>query len=87
MGEPVAALAADHPETCRRALALIDIEYEVLKPLTHAEDAIAGSFPPIHPDGNIIRHQRIVRGDQSATGPIIVEGEYEIGMQDKHSWD
>lgn len=83
MGEPVAAVAADHPETCRRALALIDIEYEVLKPLTNAEDAIAGSFPPIHPDGNIIRHQRIIRGDQQATGPIVVEGEYEIGMQDQ----
>ncbi|KRO43405.1 MAG: xanthine dehydrogenase subunit D, partial [Acidimicrobium sp. BACL17 MAG-120823-bin42] len=83
MGEPVAAIAADHPETCRRALALIDIAYEVLKPLTNAEDAIAGSFPPIHPDGNIIRHQRIVRGDQHATGAIIVEGEYEIGMQDQ----
>ena len=28
MGEPVAAVAADHPETCRRALAAIVVEYE-----------------------------------------------------------
>jgi len=83
MGEPVAAVAADHPETCRRALALIVVIYEVLAPLTNPEDAIAGSFDPIHPDGNVIRHQRIIRGDQNISGPIVVEGEYVIGMQDQ----
>jgi len=83
MGEPVAAVAADHPETCRRALTLITVVYEVLKPLTEPEDAIAGSFAPIHPDGNVIRHQRIIRGEQSITGPFVVEGEYVIGMQDQ----
>ncbi|MEI8069728.1 MAG: xanthine dehydrogenase subunit D [Actinomycetota bacterium] len=83
MGEPVAAVAADHPETCRRALALIVVVYEVLAPLTNPEDAIAGSFEPIHPDGNVIRHQRIIRGDQNISGPIVVEGEYVIGMQDQ----
>ena len=83
MGEPVAAVAADHPETCRRALALIVVIYEVLAPLTNPEDAIAGSFEPIHPEGNVIRHQRIIRGDQNISGPIVVEGEYVIGMQDQ----
>jgi len=83
MGEPVAAVAADHPETCRRALSLITVVYEVLTPLTDPEDAIAGSFDPIHPDGNIIRHQRIICGDQTITGAVVVEGEYVIGMQDQ----
>lgn len=82
-GEPVAAVAADHPETARRALAAIRVEYEILRPLVDAEDAIAGSFPAIHPDGNVIRRQRIVRGDQGFTGDIVVEGIYEIGMQDQ----
>ena len=63
MGEPVAAVAADHPETCRRALAAIEVDYEVLEPLTDAEEAIAGTRDPIHPDGNTLRHQRIVHGD------------------------
>jgi len=83
MGEPVAAVAADHPETCRRALALINVVYEVLNPLTDPEDAVSGAHDPIHPDGNVIRHQRIIRGAQKATGPIVVEGEYVIGMQDQ----
>src|SRR6185436_5620878 len=82
VGEPVAAVAADHPETCRRALAAIVVDYEVLEPLLDPEAAIDGSHPPIHPDGNLIRHQRIVCGDQSVVGDVVVEGTYEIGMQD-----
>jgi len=83
VGEPVAAVAADHPETCRRALAAIVVEYEVLAPLVDPERAVDGSHPSIHPDGNVIRHQQIVRGDQTIDGPVIVEGTYQVGMQDQ----
>ena len=83
MGEPVAAVAADHPETARRALRAIVVEYDVMKPLTDPEEAIAGNHPPIHPDGNVFRHQRIIRGDQSLVGDVVVEDTYEIGMQDQ----
>jgi len=83
MGEPIAAVAADHPETCRRALAAIVVEYEVMTPLVDAELAIIPTTPPIHPDGNLIRHQRIIHGDSNATAEIIVEGNYTIGMQDQ----
>lgn len=83
MGEPIAAVAADHPETCRRAMAAIKVTYEVLTPLIDPEQALLKSTSPIHPDGNIIRHQRIVCGDQNATGPHVVEGTYVIGMQDQ----
>jgi xanthine dehydrogenase D subunit len=83
VGEPIAAVAADHPETCRRALAAIVVDYEVLEPLLDPEAAVDGRHPPIHPDGNLIRHQRIVCGDTGATGAVVVEGTYEIGMQDQ----
>lgn len=83
MGEPVAAVAADHPETARRALQAIVVEYEVMTPLSNPQDAIDGSRPPIHPDGNIIRHQRIIRGNQSIIGDVVVEDTYDIGMQDQ----
>ena len=82
-GEPIAAVAADHPETCQRALAAIKVIYEVLTPVTDPEDCIAGVAEQIHPDGNIFRHQRIISGDTSIEGVIQVEGEYEIGMQDQ----
>jgi CO/xanthine dehydrogenase Mo-binding subunit len=73
VGEPVAAVAADHPETCRRALDAIVVEYDVLEPLLDPELAITGQHPPIHPDGNVIRHQRILSGDADATGDVVVE--------------
>jgi xanthine dehydrogenase D subunit len=80
-GQAVAAVAADHPETARRACEAIIVEYEVLEPLTDPERAIEA--PPIHPDGNVFRHQRIERGDAGATGDVVVEGTYDIGMQDQ----
>ena len=83
VGEPIAAVAADHPETCRRALAAIVVEYELLEPVLSAESVIDGSAPDIHPRGNVLRHQRIVCGDPAATGPVVVEGTYVIGMQDQ----
>lgn len=83
VGEPVAAVAADHPETCRRALEAIVVEYEVLEPVLDPEAVVAGTAPPIHPNGNVLRHQRIVHGDPDATADVVVEGTYEIGMQDQ----
>ena len=83
VGEPIAAVAADHPETCRRALEAIRVEYEPLPTLTDPLRAADPATAPIHPRGNVLRHQRIRRGDPDATGPIVVEGTYEIGMQDQ----
>jgi len=80
-GEPVAAVAADHPETARAALDAILVDYEGLEPLVDPEKAL--DAPPIHPDGNLFRHVRIRHGDPDATGDVVVEGNYEIGMQDQ----
>lgn len=82
-GEPIAAVAADHPETCKRALAAIKVVYEILTPVTNPQDCVSGVAPQIHPQGNVYRHQRIITGDQSIVGDVIVEGTYEIGMQDQ----
>jgi len=83
MGEPIAAVAADHPETCRRAIEAIAVRYEVLEPLVDPERSLDPTVPSIHPDGNVFRTQRIIRGDQTVTGEVQVEGTYEIGMQDQ----
>ena len=80
-GEPVAAVAADHPETARRALGAIRVDYEPADGIFDPEAAILGA--PIHPRGNVFRHLPIRRGDPRATGPIVVEGTYEVGMQDQ----
>jgi xanthine dehydrogenase D subunit len=80
-GEPIAAVAADHPETARRAADAIVVTYEVTTPLVDAEVAIEA--PAIHPDGNVVRHLVIRHGDPTVTGDVIVEGTYDVGMQDQ----
>ncbi|NIH81875.1 xanthine dehydrogenase subunit D [Amycolatopsis viridis] len=82
-GEPVALVAADHPETARRAAARIRVDYEVLDPVTDAEQAVRGDGPKVHPNGNVVRHVPIRRGDPSATAEVVVSGVYEVGMQDQ----
>ncbi|MBL1068486.1 xanthine dehydrogenase family protein molybdopterin-binding subunit [Streptomyces sp. 7-21] len=79
-GEPVAAVAADHPETARLAAAAIAVEYEVLEPVSDPEKSFEAE--PLHPDGNLIRHIPLRHGDPTATGEVIVEGLYRIGRQD-----
>ncbi|PWI45276.1 xanthine dehydrogenase family protein molybdopterin-binding subunit [Streptomyces sp. ICBB 8177] len=79
-GEPIAAVAADHPDTARLAAAAIVVEYEVLEPVTDPETAFEA--PPLHPDGNLIRHIPLRCGDPEAVGEVIVEGLYRVGRQD-----
>jgi xanthine dehydrogenase D subunit len=82
VGEPVACVAAEHPEIARRACAAIVVDYEVLEPVTDPEAAIHG--PPIHADGNVFRHLVVRKGDVDANvGPVVIEGTYEVGMQDQ----
>ncbi len=82
-GEPVALVAADHPETARRAMKRIKVSYEVLEPVTDSEKAVAGEGAELHPGGNVVRHAKIRRGDQSLGADIVVSGVYEVGMQDQ----
>ncbi|WP_035793459.1 xanthine dehydrogenase family protein molybdopterin-binding subunit [Kitasatospora mediocidica] len=79
-GEPVAAVAADHPDTARLAAASIVVEYEVLDALTDPEQAFHA--PPLHPDGNLFRHLPLRSGDPEVVGEVIVEGLYQVGRQD-----
>lgn len=96
-GEPVAVVAADHPETARRAAAKIKVEYRELPVVTDEASALAPDAVLVHenredhhahhvPHPNIVHRQPIVRGDVAAArerADVIVEGEYTFGMQDQ----
>ncbi|MFI1737811.1 xanthine dehydrogenase family protein molybdopterin-binding subunit [Streptomyces sioyaensis] len=96
-GEPVALVAADHPETARRAAAKIKIEYRELPVVTDEASATAEGAPLVHenrsdhhighvPHPNIVHRQPIIRGnaDEAAKkADVIVSGEYVFGMQDQ----
>ncbi|GAA2247689.1 oxidoreductase [Streptomyces ruber] len=96
-GEPVAIVAADHPETARRAAARIRVGYRELPVITDEASATAPDAVLLHedrtdhhaahvPHPNILHRQPIVRGDVAEArrrADFVVEGEYVFGMQDQ----
>jgi xanthine dehydrogenase D subunit len=82
-GEAVALVAADHPETARRAAARIKVDYEELPAVTDARQALSPDAPRLHPNGNLVRHVPIRVGDPEATADIVITGDYQVGMQDQ----
>jgi len=82
-GEPVALVAADHPEVARRAAKKIVVDYEVLDPVTDAVAALDDAAPRLHPQGNLLRHLKIRKGDPEPAAEVVVTGTYTVGMQDQ----
>lgn len=74
-GQPVALVAADDPEIARLAVEAIDVEYEALTPLTDPEEADAVD--------SVFHRLSCLRGPQDLRGSVVVEGYYEVGMQDQ----
>ena len=66
-GEPVALVAAEHPEQARRAAELIRVDYEPLAPIADAETATEQE--PLHPDRPTMGH-----GYRDDPRPNIVRG-------------
>ncbi len=82
-GEPVALVAADHPEVARLAASKIVVDYEVLDPVTDPVAALEPGAPGLHPGGNLVRHLKIRKGSPAPAADVVVTGRYEIGMQDQ----
>ena len=82
-GEPVALVAADHPEIARQAAKKIVVDYEVLTPVTDARRALDAGAPRLHERGNLVRHLKIRKGDPEPAADVVVAGTYHVGMQDQ----
>ncbi len=93
-GEPVALVAAEHPEQARRAAERIIVDYEPLEPVADMERAT--EHVDLHPEKptrghgyreddrpNVVRHMVIRHGDPDTAGDVSVEGVYEVGIQDQ----
>jgi len=94
VGDRVAVVAADTPRLARRALRLIDVEYEVLPHVLDGEAARASGSPVIHdePDTegiynvehNIVHHIEADEGDadeQWSKADLVFEREYRTSQQ------
>ena len=63
VGDVLAAVVADSKSTARRAAAAIEVEYEVLEPVTDPEEALNEHAPRVHEQGNLLKTHVIDRGD------------------------
>ena len=80
-GHPVAAVAADSAHEAEEALNLIEVEYEVLPPVTTVEEAMADGAPLLHPEfkNNVASHSRLEIGDVDKgfeEADIVIEREF-----------
>src|ERR1041385_5793186 len=74
VGDVLAAVAAEDRHTARRAASLIEVDYEVLEPLTDPFDAMNPDAPMLHPEGegsfvhegNVLSLSTVKRGDADA---------------------
>jgi selenium-dependent xanthine dehydrogenase len=79
LGDAVAIVAADTREIATAALALIEVDYEPLPPVTDPIQARQPDSPLVHASGNLLKHIKVRKGDIDqgfAEADVIIEREY-----------
>jgi selenium-dependent xanthine dehydrogenase len=82
VGDAVAIVAADSEEIAAAALDLVVVDYEELPVVSNAIDALAADAPQVHeerPDGNLLKHIKVRKGDIDAgfaAADVIVDQTY-----------
>jgi xanthine dehydrogenase molybdenum-binding subunit len=66
VGDVLAAVAARTRREARTAAALVDVEYEVLPPVTDMFAALESDAPAVHAAGNLLSTSVVRRGDAAA---------------------
>jgi selenium-dependent xanthine dehydrogenase len=82
IGDALALVVCKHKENLDEVKALVKIDYEVLKPLTSPQEAMAEGAPLIHnKEKNILSHERLVRGNADevlAKSKYVVKKRYSL---------
>ena len=66
LGDALVLIAAENQEALDQAKAAVKVEYEPLEGLFTPEAALAPDAPLIHASGNLLREERLIRGDAAA---------------------
>ena len=66
VGDVLAAVAAESRAAAREAATLIEVEYDVLDPVTDPFEAMEPGAPELRPGGNVLSVSRVARGDVEA---------------------
>lgn len=75
VGDALALVAAETTEALEAAKALVKVEYEVLKPVSSPQEALADGAPLIHEKGNILSAEHLVRG---RADEVIAKSKYAV---------
>lgn len=85
IGDAVCLVVTNHKETLDEVLSLIEVDYEVLEPITDPLEALKEDAPKIHETGNILAHEKIKRGNVEeaiANSKYVVTNKYTMPMTD-----
>lgn len=66
VGDILAVVAAGSRATARAAASLVEVEYDVLPPVTDPFEALAEGAPAVHEMGNLLSTTRVQRGNAGA---------------------
>lgn len=83
IGDVLAGVVAETEDIAREAVELIQVEYEVLEPVTDPHQAAKPDSPKIHSSGNLLSETIIKRGDVEKAmeeSDYIVHGVYKTQM-------
>jgi len=81
---PSALVATNKRESLQEVLDLIEVEYTVLTPVLDPFDAMKDDAPKLHPGGNILSNEHLVRGDAHKA---VAEAAYTVTETYKVSWE
>ncbi len=83
VGDVLACVVAETDDIAREAVALIDVDYDVLEPVTDMHAALQEESPSVHEGGNILSQSITNRGDLEqamADAAFTTHGVYETQM-------
>ena len=83
IGDVLAGVVAETDEIARQAVALIEVDYEVLEPVTDMHQAMLADSPAVHEGGNILSTSITNRGDLDAAraaSAYVSHGIYQTQM-------
>jgi xanthine dehydrogenase molybdenum-binding subunit len=85
VGDAIAIVAAETREIATQALDLIEVEFEPLPVVTDPVQAAQPDAPKIHPNGNLLKHIKVRKGDVEqgfAEADIVLEHTFYTPMHD-----
>lgn len=85
VGDALALVAAESREIATQALDLIEVEFEPQPVISDPVQARSPDVPALHPDGNLLKHIKVRKGDVSqgfAEADVILEHTFRTAMTD-----